>query len=38
MFVLGIDPGLTRCSYSLVAGEEATKRAVSAGVVTTDGR
>jgi len=35
MFVLGIDPGLTRCGYGLVAGDEGHERAVSAGVVTT---
>jgi crossover junction endodeoxyribonuclease RuvC len=35
MFVLGIDPGLTRCGYGLVAGEEGHERVVSAGVVTT---
>ena len=38
MFVLGIDPGLSRCGYGLVArGEgESTLRAQAAGVVETD--
>jgi crossover junction endodeoxyribonuclease RuvC len=36
VFVLGIDPGLTRCGYGLVAGEEGHERAISAGVVTTE--
>jgi crossover junction endodeoxyribonuclease RuvC len=38
MFVLGIDPGLSRCGYGLVARAEAdsTLRAVAAGVIETD--
>jgi crossover junction endodeoxyribonuclease RuvC len=36
VFVLGIDPGLTRCGYGLVTGSEGRERAVAAGVVTTD--
>ncbi|HUF33578.1 MAG TPA: crossover junction endodeoxyribonuclease RuvC [Acidimicrobiales bacterium] len=35
MFVLGIDPGLTRCGYGAVAREPAALVAVSAGVLTT---
>lgn len=35
MFVLGIDPGLTRCGYGLVAGFEGAERALAAGVITT---
>jgi crossover junction endodeoxyribonuclease RuvC len=39
MFVLGIDPGLTRCGYGLVEGSFAgveSFRALRAGVVETD--
>ena len=37
MFVLGIDPGLTRCGYGLLDWRGPNKvRAVSAGVVRTD--
>jgi len=39
MFVLGIDPGLTRCGYGLVEGSFdglESFRAVRAGVVETD--
>ena len=38
MFVLGIDPGLSRCGYGLVARGEGTSalRAHAAGVVETD--
>ncbi|MDQ3353774.1 MAG: crossover junction endodeoxyribonuclease RuvC [Actinomycetota bacterium] len=36
MFVLGIDPGLTRCGYGAVVREGAVLRAVSAGVLTTE--
>lgn len=38
MFVLGIDPGLSRCGYGLVArgGRSADLRALAAGVVETD--
>jgi crossover junction endodeoxyribonuclease RuvC len=36
MFVLGIDPGLTRCGYGAVAaGSGGELRAVAAGVLTT---
>ena len=36
MFVLGIDPGLTRCGYGAVEGGPAGLRAVAAGVLTTE--
>ena len=37
MFVLGIDPGLSRCGYGVVSrGPGAELRAVAAGVVETD--
>src|ERR1035438_8991488 len=39
MFVLGIDPGLTRCGYGLVEGSfegVETFRAVRAGTIETD--
>ncbi len=37
MFVLGIDPGLTRCGYGCVEWSGASRvRAVSAGVIRTD--
>jgi crossover junction endodeoxyribonuclease RuvC len=35
VFVLGVDPGLTRCGYGVVSGTEGHERAVAAGVVTT---
>jgi crossover junction endodeoxyribonuclease RuvC len=35
VFVLGIDPGLTRCGYGAVAREGTVLRAVAAGVLTT---
>jgi crossover junction endodeoxyribonuclease RuvC len=35
MFVLGIDPGLTRCGYGCVESVGRTTRAVAAGVITT---
>lgn len=35
MFVLGIDPGLTRCGYGGVVREGSVLRAVTAGVLTT---
>lgn len=35
MFVLGIDPGLSRCGYGCVRSEGARKQAVAAGVITT---
>jgi len=36
MFVLGIDPGLSRCGYGCVTEEGGRERAVAAGVVLTD--
>ena len=36
MFVLGIDPGLTRTGYGVVASSGASIRAVAAGVIRTD--
>jgi crossover junction endodeoxyribonuclease RuvC len=36
VFVLGIDPGLTRCGYGAVVREGADLRAVAAGVLRTD--
>ena len=36
MFVLGIDPGLSRCGYGCVSGGDGPERAVAAGVLTTD--
>lgn len=35
MFVLGIDPGLTRCGYGCIASSSGSERAVAAGVITT---
>ena len=35
MFVLGIDPGLSRCGYGCVVREGGRLRAVAAGVITT---
>ncbi len=35
MFVLGIDPGLTRCGYGCVETDGRRSRAVAAGVITT---
>lgn len=35
MFVLGIDPGLTRCGYGCVESNGRSSRAIAAGVVTT---
>ena len=35
MFVLGIDPGLTRCGYGAVEGSGGKVRAVAAGVLST---
>ena len=35
MFVLGIDPGLSRCGYGVVEQRGHRQRAVAAGVVTT---
>ncbi|MEN8238068.1 MAG: crossover junction endodeoxyribonuclease RuvC [Actinomycetota bacterium] len=36
MFVLGIDPGLTRTGYGIVESSGGTTRAVTAGVIRTD--
>ena len=36
MFVLGIDPGLTRTGYGVVASRGGTIHAVAAGVIRTD--
>jgi crossover junction endodeoxyribonuclease RuvC len=36
MFVLGIDPGLSRCGYGLVTRDGSTLRARAAGVLETD--
>ena len=36
MYVLGIDPGLSRCGYGLVAQEAAGTRPVAVGVLRTD--
>ncbi len=35
MFVLGIDPGVSRCGYGCVGGEGPAYRAVAAGLLTT---
>jgi crossover junction endodeoxyribonuclease RuvC len=35
VFVLGIDPGVTRCGYGVVVRERAGLRAVACGVLTT---
>lgn len=35
MFVLGIDPGLSRCGYGVVEQRGHKQRAVAAGVITT---
>ena len=35
MFVLGVDPGLTRCGYGAVRRDAGKLRAVAAGVLTT---
>lgn len=35
MFVLGIDPGLSRCGYGVIECRGRTNRAVAAGVITT---
>lgn len=35
MFVLGIDPGLSRCGYGCVRSESGRSTAVAAGVITT---
>ncbi|HLX78038.1 MAG TPA: crossover junction endodeoxyribonuclease RuvC [Acidimicrobiales bacterium] len=36
MFVLGVDPGLSRCGFGVVAEKDGIQRAVVAGVITTD--
>jgi crossover junction endodeoxyribonuclease RuvC len=35
VFVLGIDPGVSRCGYGCVTGDSRGMRAVAAGVITT---
>ena len=35
MYVLGIDPGLTRCGYGCVAADAGRHHAVAAGLITT---
>ena len=35
VFVLGIDPGVSRCGYGCVTGDSRSMRATSAGVITT---
>ncbi|MEC7530457.1 MAG: crossover junction endodeoxyribonuclease RuvC, partial [Actinomycetota bacterium] len=35
MFVLGIDPGLSRCGYGLIKIGKPKEKAVSAGVIRT---
>ena len=35
MFVLGVDPGVSRCGYGCVAGERGAVRPVAVGVITT---
>jgi len=35
VFVLGVDPGLTRCGYCVLAGGQRRPRAVALGVITT---
>ena len=35
MFVLGIDPGLSRCGYGVVEQRRSQPRAIAAGVITT---
>ena len=34
--VLGIDPGLSRCGYGVVARERGRMRALACGVIRTD--
>lgn len=36
MFVLGIDPGLTRTGYGVIEAHRGSERAVAAGVIRTD--
>lgn len=36
MFVLGVDPGLSRCGYAVVSKGAQGERAVTAGVIRTD--
>jgi len=35
MFVLGIDPGLSRCGYGCIRSDSGSKQAIAAGVITT---
>lgn len=36
MFVLGVDPGLTRTGYGIIESSGSTEKAVAAGVIRTD--
>ncbi|HEX7166881.1 MAG TPA: crossover junction endodeoxyribonuclease RuvC [Acidimicrobiales bacterium] len=36
MFVLGVDPGLSRCGYGAVRKDGAALRAIACGVITTE--
>lgn len=38
MFVLGVDPGLSRCGYCVVAAERGRQQLVAMGVLRTDPR
>jgi crossover junction endodeoxyribonuclease RuvC len=38
VFVLGIDPGLSRCGFGALHGASGSEQAVAAGVITTDRR
>ena len=35
MFVLGIDPGLSRCGYGVIEISQRKESAIAAGVITT---
>ena len=36
MFVLGIDPGLSRCGYGVVTRRDGSLAAVAGGVISTE--
>ena len=38
MFVLGIDPGLSRCGFGAITGTPGSEKTVAAGVITTERR
>lgn len=38
MFVLGVDPGLSRCGFGAITGAVGSEKALAAGVITTDRR